>query len=529
MIHLRGALTLRWLWLCFCLAFLFACARRGPEERLRITGADSPVISPDTALELAGEGLPSGERLVVELKGNLAAPGQDPRTIEVSSVGHVLAPERLSVALDAALVRRWGRASFDGEVRVSCEPSAHRRCRGTLAAAAFDVDVMDPRAEQRQRHVVEQLLPALGLTISDADSVAQGLLLAEVEPNSPAARAGLRPGDTIIRSNGVRLHALADLAPGPGATALALQLRRAGGRMDAVRLSLVSAAPLADPRTFALCLLACPALLLLLRRLPLPTPAEAMDAFRLRWAALRAGADRSFGVGAALCLLLSAASAAAPTLPDPFLLLALQLGCVLALRAPSLDVLGWWLAVASAAVLSGTRSWAVIAHDQLGGPWAWNALSRPPLALALGLALLHAARWHAQPRSGLFAVSLDRTSRALLCGLCALLFLGGSQLQSNPALGALLLSVKTLGCYALLAALPPWSLSKARLALAWSALLLGSLLWPWLSPGRSFELLLGSVLCVFGAFWALVACWQGRRSERQPAELRGEPSPAASS
>jgi hypothetical protein len=194
-------------------------------------------------------------------------------------------------------------------------------------------------------------------------------------------------------------------------------------------------------------------------------------------------------------------------------MLALQLGCVLALRAWSLDVLGLWLAVGSAAALSGTRSWAVIWHDQLGGPWAWNALSRPPLALALALALRHAAHLHARPRSGLLPVLVDRLSRALVSVLCAALFLGGA-----PGF----LWAKALGCYVLMATLPPWSPSHTQRWLTWGGLLAASLAWPWITPGRSWELLLGSVACVFGVFWLLVACWQAR----QPSL---DASPAASS
>jgi len=313
MIRLCGVLGLflnsRRLGLLCALAWCLGCGRSSSEDRLRLSGLESPVISPDTALEIVGEALPTGERLLVELRGALTAVGQDTRTVQVSLVGHVLAPERLSVAVDAGLLKSWGRAGFEGEIRVSCEPTAARRCRGLLSGVSLDVEAADPRRSQRQRHkVVEQMLPALGLTVSDVESVARGMLLSGVEPGSLAEGAGLRVGDTLVRSNGVSLHALSDLAPGPSASALSLRVQRASGPLENVRLSLAHAAPLSDPRTLGLCVLACPALLLLLGFAPLPLPGAALSLLGARWAAAHRGARRQFGVGALLCLLLSAAS-----------------------------------------------------------------------------------------------------------------------------------------------------------------------------------------------------------------------------
>ena len=470
MIRLCGllglSLGLRRFGLLLGLAWCLGCGRGGPEERLRLSGIESPVISAETALEIVGEALPTGERLVVELRGVLSAVGQDARSLEVSLLGHVLAPERLSVAVDAELLRRWGRAGFDGERRVSGEPSGSRRCRGALLGVRLDFEAVDPRGSQRQRHVVEQLLPALGVTVSDSESMASGVVLAELEPGSLAAHAGLRPGDRLLRSNGVSLRALSDLAPGPSASALLLHVQRASGQVDQLRLSLASAAPLADPRTLGLCVLACPALLLLLGFLPVPTPGAALSRLVTRGSRVRSGAVRRFGFGALACVLSSAVCVLWQP-PDAFWLLSLQLGCVLGLHglrragwgALLLDVLGLWLAAASAAAISGTRSWGVIVHDQLGGAWAWNALSRPVLLLALGLTLVHAVRLHARPARGRWELALEGLSRALICVLCVGMFLGGSQLHTHATFaglvgGALAASAKALICYALLITLP---------------------------------------------------------------------------
>ncbi|HTU59827.1 MAG TPA: PDZ domain-containing protein, partial [Polyangiales bacterium] len=272
-----GRLMIHWgAWLglvrvfCFVItsaSFLGAgCRRSDPVDVVGITAVDSPVISAASPLELRAEGLPTGRRVKVSLKGRLAAAGQDERALDVSLVGHVLSPERLSVAVDAARIARWGRATFDGEVVVDCDPPKPRGCHGRLAQARFDVELLGERRAQPLHSAVARLLPTVGLEISDADAATNGLLVSEVRGGSLAARAGLRVGDTIVHSNGVRLHALADLAPGPTADALALLVRRAAGQLVMLRVPLADAPPLADLRLFGLCLAASPILLLLFAR-----------------------------------------------------------------------------------------------------------------------------------------------------------------------------------------------------------------------------------------------------------------------
>ena len=55
----------------------------------------------------------------------------------------------------------------------------------------------------------------------------QGLLVARVDPNSPAADRGLRPGDVITKVNRVRIRTLAEAIPiMEDARAIILEIQR---------------------------------------------------------------------------------------------------------------------------------------------------------------------------------------------------------------------------------------------------------------------------------------------------------------
>jgi hypothetical protein len=499
-------------WLCFVIPVLSAgCRRDDPVDAVALLGVDSPVISADSPLELRAEGLPSGRKLQVALHGRLAAAGQDERTLDVSLVGHVLSPERLSIALDPALVARWGRATFEGEVVVDCDALAGRRCHGVLQRAGFDVELVGGSRGQRLHYAVDRLLPTLGLEISDADSATYGLLVSAVQPGSLAARAGLRQGDTIVRSNGVSLHALADLAPGPSADGLALQVRRGGGPLTSMRVPLADAPPLADLRLLGLCLVASPLLLLLLTRLGMPAPSVLTDGLETRAALVRRAGKWPLGVGAVLSALLGGLSAFAGHAFDPFVLLLVHLGGVVLLRGLSgdgarrlgADALGVWAGMLCVAAVSGTRAWPILLRDQGALPWAWNALSRLPLSAACALFLVSAARLHSCERASpqpMAAQLWEQGLCALLSALCAGLFFGGAYVApgaSAPTLwltGALA-AAKGVLCYGLLRMLAGVRLARPSKWL-WIGIVAVTPLWVRLAPSRSFESTWGSAVCV---------------------------------
>jgi|GEM_PF-6538047 len=514
------------------------CRRSDPIDAVGITGVDSPVISAASPLELRAEGLPSARRVQVRLHGRLAAAGQDERALDVSLVGHVLSPERLSVAVDAPLIARWGRATFDGELVVDCDPPTPRGCHGRLAQARFDVALLGERRAQPLHSAVARLLPSLGLEISDADSATFGLLVSEVRVGGLAARAGLRPGDTIVRSNGVSLHALADLAPGPSADVLSLVLRRAGGQLVTLRVPLADAPPLADLRLLGLCLAASPILLLLFSRLGMPAPSALVWGMRSSAIALRSSAGWPFAVGAGLSAIMGVYASLAATLFDPFVMLLVHLGGAVLLwglrekgvQRLAADVLGVWAGALCVVAVSGTRAWPLILRDQGALPWAWNALARLPLSAACLLFVLSAARMHralnVRTQGRLSAQVWEQGLSALLAALCASLFFGGVFVSQSASawvltLAAALAAFKSVACYGLLRVLAGIKLLRSRKWL-WIAMFAVTPLWVRLVPGRPFEVIWGSVACVLCACIALAGLMSSRGAQPEAAPPRAK-------
>jgi hypothetical protein len=529
-------------WLCFLRLLLLVilgpvvlgagCRRADPVDAVALMGVDSPVISAEAPLELRAEGLPTARRVNVALHGRLAAAGQDERELDVSLMGHVLSPERLSIAVDPAVIARWGRATFVGSVVVDCDPPSPRGCHGALAQVRFDVELLGERRAQPLHYAVQRLLPALGLSISDADSATFGLLVSAVRPGSLAERAGLRLGDTIVRSNGVSLHALADLAPGPSADALALGVRR-GETQLSLRVPLADAPPLADLRLLGVCVVVSPLLLLLLARLGMPAPALLVSGLRARLATLRSSAGWPLAAGAVLSGSLGMYLALAAHVFDPLILLLVHLGGVVLLRGLrgegaqrfAADVLGVGAATLCVAAVSGTRAWPLLLRDQGALPWAWNALARLPLSAACVLFVLSAARLHGSGGQQRMAAQLwEEGLCALLAGMCASLFFGGVHLAADAGVfalvfGALLAAAKAVCCYVLLKVLADVALTSSRKWL-WVSLVALTPIWTRLAPSRSFELLWGSAACVMCACVALAGLLSSRGALATP-----EPQP----
>ena len=510
--------------------FALGCHGGGPAGPLRLIRVESPLISLDRPLELSGEELPTGLRVQVSLRGTLHSAGRDARALDVSFVGRVLSPERINVALGPAQLVGWGQGTFDGQVEVSGAPTGAPPVRGRLAGVSIDVDALDARGAQQQRHAVARMLPGLGLGISDADSLEAGLLVSEVRPWSRAQRAGLRVGDVIVRSNGVRLHGLSAMAPGPSAGELVLRVQRPSGAQDAVHLSLASVAPLSDWSAFAWCVVGCVGLWFALGHMwPRFAPGRAMVWLLARAHSAAPEPRWLLGYGLGLSALVAALGTLFDQSFDPFGWLVVHLGCLLALRSYRalggwpfvFDVCGLWAAVACVAAVSGTCTWAAIIHDQAGAPWFWNVAARPPLALACFVAWVFAMRLHVEAAAVAETwvdLLVERTARAVLSVLLSALFFGGSGVSSAAEGGALVYGVlaaagKSSFCYWLL-----YVSARQRVLLhgAWYAVLgLAIAVWSWVAPGRTAETWIGSGMCVLAASALVTALMQAHREVLQ--------------
>jgi hypothetical protein len=527
----------RFLGVCLLVCTLGACSRTTASPRMALRGVETPLLAGDAPLELSGDALPSGAVIQLALHGVMHAPGSGDRSVDLVLPGVVLSPERLTAAGDPSLASLLGRGSFDGELEVHCTDPASA-CSGALDEVSFDIDGPTALSVERLRRAAQGLLASFALELADDAPRSNGLVIARATRGGLAARAGLRTGDVIEAANGVRIHALGDLAPVATASVAQLRVRSAGGERRTLELPLSAAAPFHDAQLVGLYALACPILLLLLWVAPWPTPGELLS----RWlGAVRELRQReSFGASKLEVVLPCALAGATALLAerlDVFAVLLVHLALVMAVCARRTTrwsaVLGHlaaiWLCVGAVAALSSTRSWSGLLLEQGALPWEWNLFARPPLALAALICVWHAARLPKAFANESAAAPRARTARALelfahslLAVLFAALFLGGSRTAGGPglealALGSALAAAKSLLVFGLIAA-------SGRMPRRVSAAVLGALFafggfWLWLAPSRSFELALGAGVCTFLALALLLALLE-RRSASSALQTR---------
>lgn len=82
---------------------------------------------------------------------------------------------------------------------------------GTLPTESEPVEDSEDESEQQWGMLVQELTPALAERLGyDPDE--KGIIVAKVEPGSPAAKAGLRPGDLIKEANRREVQNLPEFA-----------------------------------------------------------------------------------------------------------------------------------------------------------------------------------------------------------------------------------------------------------------------------------------------------------------------------
>jgi hypothetical protein len=524
-------------WLMVCSLSCFACAREPTARRLALHALETRTLAGEDLLELSGDALPLGASLTLELRGSMHAAGASDTAIDQLWSARVLSPERLTAWTTAPAAEVLGRGTFEGGVAVRGQDSDGARLAGALARVTFDVEGSSALSSEHLRQSSLTLLRTVGLEISDDASLARGLLVAHVEANGPAARAGLRVGDVIEFANGVRIHALGDFAPAPQTSTAQLLVKSAQGQRRIISVPL-SAAPFADAHWFGLCVLGCSISLWLLRVSPWSTPralwASGMAALRVLRQSQTFAGDK---LSVILPVALAGASALWFELRDVFVILLVQLGLLLAIHARRstrwLAPLGHASAIAlgvgCVAALSGTRAWSGIVLDQGALPWEWNLFARPPLTLACVWCVWHAARLQAtlaapglQPSAAREAQAthfIDSLARGVLAVLFGALFLGGSVSgvfagRESFALGIALAASKSLLMFGLLGV--EASIPKRVNTSLLCALLVTSGFWLWLAPTRSFEVALGAAVCTFLALGMLLT-WIERRIARNAA------------
>lgn len=260
-------------------------------ELLSVVDVSPRLVDTGDRLDVAMTGLttPDAREASVELVGELRRPGQPTKGREVVRVPTAqVSLDRVTFAVtDALIARVCGRGddaehtTFVGDVVVTVHPSGEGKLpiAGTLRGVTLEFVPPSPRKRvvERAREDADKALAHVGLTIDDErGGTGRGLDVREVRPGSPAASAGITPGDRVLAVGGVTALSRLDVRPAPGLSTVALVVARGEAAPVSHSLSIEGLSP-SGPIDLAvsLALLVPLALYLALRA----SPAAALLAF----------------------------------------------------------------------------------------------------------------------------------------------------------------------------------------------------------------------------------------------------------
>lgn len=451
---------------------------------LSVSGVRPSTVESGSTLFVQGSGFPAGEHCVVRLAGRTSRPGQASVRVSLSLAARAVASDEIAVRVDDAALRALGlQGTFGGELQVAFAVSGGGTVTG---AGVVGFDLADPLGQgavqaQRLRERALRLLRFAGVEAAADAELDSGLTVAAVRSGSPGDALGLRAGDVIARSAGVRVHALGDLAPPPYARAITWSVRSEGAREEQPRVLSLAGLDLPDPGAalgrlslLLTWLLACALLLS-----PLPSPARWLANARTRllraqpaelglWGGERANTQRGRGrtpsasdrLRWALPYALSGLGIALVRFEPAGFLAVRSISIYLGLCAAS-TMLGLTgrgalharmrtalrsvgrmgvmaVLIACGCALSGTRALDGMVHVQGALPWEWSVATRPALLIAFPLYVLFASRLGGEtlyaleesaPRSKLAGLLVAERvfTNVVLCALGVALFAGGWQ------------------------------------------------------------------------------------------------------
>lgn len=221
-------------------ALLAGCAEPEAADLLELHEVAPRQLEVGDVVEVMGQGLPSGQVDGVEVwfTGRVYRPGRAPESIDRVLVPHATPdPDHVSFVVSEALQEAFcGEAdaaihsTFEGEVVVHY-PAAVEGSAGVLGrldGVVLDVPGPMPRREQVEeaRERGRRLTKHLGLVVAPPAERPDRLAVIEVVPGSEAARAGIAPGDLLVRFAGVTVFAEEDLLPPPEAEDVSIVVQR---------------------------------------------------------------------------------------------------------------------------------------------------------------------------------------------------------------------------------------------------------------------------------------------------------------
>lgn len=209
-----------------------ACGVPVDAPLLQVEAVEPERVEPGQVLRVEGAGFPVGREGELVLEGLARRPGATPRHVTYRLVARAISAEHLEASVSSGFIEATGgRATFSGSAQVVF-PAANG---GTVSGALTDLQL--DVAPSAVTHLDEALLRrrraveagrSLGLELDERGAAGSGVRVASVAAGSVADAAGLREHDRLVAMDGVRVGALGDCLPPPGANATAITILRPG-------------------------------------------------------------------------------------------------------------------------------------------------------------------------------------------------------------------------------------------------------------------------------------------------------------
>lgn len=190
-------------------------------------------------VRLTGTGFPEGRAARVVFRGELRRAGEPPiEDVTIEASAELSSPHTLDVLLTPELTAALtGRpeprhTTFRGDVEVQFAPRtrAGMPVGGTLEGVVVDItpDRVSETALTALRSEGRRFAAFVGAKLQRAE---HGLVVASVDPQSRAARAGLLPGDVLLELDDMVVRDSADLVPAPNVRMATLDVQRGADRL----------------------------------------------------------------------------------------------------------------------------------------------------------------------------------------------------------------------------------------------------------------------------------------------------------
>jgi hypothetical protein len=202
------------------LILLAACSGYDDLALLEVQTIEPPELEPGTTLRIHGSGFPLGQAPEILLSGSIHRPGMPTSTVKASLVGEVQSESLIEVPVREGLFERvGGRATVEGELRVGFRAVGWHR--EVFAAKPVRLDVLPDTSSllrvdgDREERGGLGSGRSFGLELSREELGTVGIRVISVEPGGLAALQGVKPGDTVVRLDGMSLYSWRDFVPDP--------------------------------------------------------------------------------------------------------------------------------------------------------------------------------------------------------------------------------------------------------------------------------------------------------------------------